>query len=127
MNIEHIDMLVVDDEPDAAQSLTLYMEQAGYDVRYALSGEAAMAALDLYQPLCVLLDFQMPGMDGLDLAKRIKQRFGDDVVLVAVTGMDASSARVAETFTVVDHYFSKPIPMDKLARIFPGKDKRWPD
>lgn len=116
-----IDVLVVDDMPDAAQSLAVLLETDGYRVRVALSGQEAMAALEVYQPLCVLLDFQMPDMDGLDLAREIKAKFGDDVVLIACTGMSESNERVAEAFVVVDHYFMKPIPTAELRKIFPPK------
>lgn len=121
MHETKIDVLVVDDMADAAQTLALLLEGDGYETRIALSGEEAMAALQQYQPLCVFLDFQMPGMDGLELAKQIKQKFGDDVILVAFTGMAESNARVAEAFAVVDHYFMKPIPQDELRKIFPPK------
>jgi CheY-like chemotaxis protein len=82
--------------------------------------------LEQYQPLCVFLDFQMPGMDGLELARHIKRKFGDDVVLVAYTGMAESNARVNEVFAVVDHYFIKPIPQAELRKIFPPKAKGDP-
>ena len=121
MHETKIDVLVVDDMADAAQTLALLLEADGYEARIALSGEEAMAALQQYQPLCVFLDFQMPGMDGLELARQIKQQFGDDVILVAVTGMAESNARVAEAFAVVDHYFIKPIPQGELRKIFPPK------
>lgn len=116
-----VDILVVDDLVDAAESLALLMQGDGYQVRVALSGEQAIEALAQYQPLCVFLDFQMPGMDGLELAKYIRRKFGDDIVLVAYTGLAESNARVAETFAVVDHYFIKPIPPAEIRKIFPPK------
>jgi len=116
-----IDALVVDDNPDAAQSLALFLEADGYEVHTAFSGEEAVDALSRFQPLCVFLDFQMPGMDGLTLAQHIKQQFGEDVILVAYTGMTESNARIAEVFNVVDHYFIKPIPHTEIRKIFPPR------
>ncbi|WP_394792352.1 PleD family two-component system response regulator [Rhodoferax sp.] len=116
-----IDVLVVDDMADAAESLALLLEGDGYRVRIALSGQEAVEALSNYQPSCVLLDFQMPGMDGLELARHIRAKFADDVILIACTGMPESNERVAEAFAVVDHYFMKPIPPAELRKIFPPK------
>jgi CheY-like chemotaxis protein len=116
-----VDVLVVDDAPDAAQSLALLLEQDGYAARFALSSEEALVAIERYKPLCVMLDIQMPGMDGLELAKYIRTKFQDDVVLIAFTGLDIAHPRVAETFDLVDHYFTKPLSPSEISKIFPRK------
>jgi CheY-like chemotaxis protein len=121
-----VDILVVDDVPDAAMSLAKLLELDGYSVHVALSAEKAIEALDLAQPLCVLLDFNMPGMDGLSLARHIKGKYGDDVVLIAITGASSALPRVAETFALVDHYFPKPIPLVDFRKIFPPRPRELP-
>lgn len=100
------------------------LELDGHSVRVALSADEALRIVDTVQPLCVLLDFSMPGMDGLDLARRIKEKFGEDVVMVAISGADASYPRVAETFALVDHHFTKPAPLDEIRKIL-GPDTRF--
>ena len=117
-----IDILVVDDFPDAAESLAMLLKMDGYSVRLAFSAEEALNAIDTATPLCVLLDIAMPGMDGLDLARQLRARFGDDVILVAVTGSSGSEPRVDETFSLVDHYFVKPVLASDIRQIFPPKD-----
>ena len=67
----------------------------------------------------MLLDIHMPGIDGCDLAQRLRERYGDDIVLIAVTGYDETSERVAQTFARVDHYFKKPIDFKILHKILP--------
>jgi DNA-binding response OmpR family regulator len=114
-----IDVLVVDDMPDAAESMAMALELDGYRVQIAHSVPEALAAVSRSRPLCVLLDISMPGMDGLDLVKNLRSRFGDDVVLVAITGASDSQPRVAETFNLVDHYFTKPADPAELRKIFP--------
>ena len=122
MKLQPIDALVIDDDPDAAESLASLLELNGYQVRFALSGTEALALLQQYKPMCVLLDFNMPGMDGLEIAKSLKQRYGNDVILIAVTGMDEGNERVSETFALVDHYFIKPISSSQFEKIFPPKE-----
>ena len=80
-------VLVVDDNVDAAQSLGLLLEASGHDVRTAYDGPTALeAALD-YRPNVVLLDIGLPGIDGFEVAKRLRQQPDlSGVVLVAMTG-----------------------------------------
>ena len=80
-------VLVVDDNVDAAQSLAMLLKVSGHQVRMAHTGPTALeAALD-YRPNVVLLDIGLPGMDGYEVAKRIRQQpVLQNVVLVAMTG-----------------------------------------
>ena len=115
-----IDFLVVDDSRDAADTLSRMLQLLGYNTRVEYSARAALARADSVRPLCVMLDIGMPGMDGLELARDFRRKFGDDVVLVAVTGYNSDDPRVAETFAIVDHYFTKPLSMEVLQRILPS-------
>ena len=80
-------MLVVDDNVDTATSLALLLTESGHDVRTAHDGPTALeAALD-YRPDVVLLDIGLPGLDGFEVAKRMRQQpILQKVVLVAMTG-----------------------------------------
>lgn len=114
-----IDVLVVDDQPDAADSLCMVLELDGYAAQAVYSAEDALAAIEHARPLCVLFDISMPGMDGLDLVKRLRERFKNDLVLVALTGADKTDPRVAATFDMVDHHLIKPLNAKELAKLFP--------
>jgi len=59
----------------------------------------------------------MPQVDGLELAKAIRNRCGDDVVLIAVTGSDTSNPRVAAALDLVDHHFLEPLDFERLLKI----------
>ena len=72
-----------------------------------------------FKPHCVLLDIGMPGMDGLELTKGMRELYRDDVVLIAITGSASDDERVAETFARVDHYLRKPIDPEQLQKILP--------
>ncbi len=111
-------VIIVDDSEDNADTLSVALEMHGLETRTANDGDQAVRILDGFQPHCVLFDICMPGMDGLELAKRLRSTSGDDVILIAMTGLDADDMRVADTFNLVDHYFQKPFELDALLRIF---------
>lgn len=118
MNDEAVTVVVVDDSEDAALALSQLLSMDGYSVSTAYSGEEAMLLIERVKPHCVLLDIGMPGIDGYELALLLRQRYKDDIVLIAVTGWDTQVARVADTFAVVDHYFQKPVELAALRKLF---------
>jgi CheY-like chemotaxis protein len=89
-------VLVVDDNVDAAESLGLLLEVWGHEVRTAHDGPAALAVAEEFEPDLVLLDIGLPGMDGYEVARRLRSTAA---VLVALTGYglreDAERARAA--------------------------------
>lgn len=117
--MDEVRIVVVDDVPDAAELLSTALQLDGYGVRVAHDGAQALAVIEEFEPHCVLLDVDMPGLDGAELSKRLRARFGDDVVLIAVTGWDPDDRRVAETFARVDHYLTKPVNPATLRKILP--------
>ncbi len=111
-------VIIVDDVADNADTLSIALGLHGLETRTANGGDEAVLIMDGFRPHCVLFDICMPGMDGLDLAKRLRSTSGDDVILIAMTGLDANDMRVTDTFDLVDHYFQKPFELDALLRIF---------
>jgi CheY-like chemotaxis protein len=61
----------------------------------------------------------MPGMDGDELSKRLRESYGDDIVLIAMTGGRDKDKRVHDTFARVDHYLRKPVDLGQLRRLLP--------
>lgn len=119
MNDDDVLVLVVDDYPDAAEALARTLELGGYKVWTAADGEQALAMVAEHRPHCVLLDIGMPGMDGNVLARTLRERYGDDIVLIAVTGREKDDKGVAETFDRVDHYLQKPVDPEVLRKLLP--------
>ena len=122
MDENEVHVLVVDDVQDAAEAMALALELNGYVVRTASDGMAALALIEQRKPHCVLLDVNMPGIDGCELSKRLRALYGDDIVLIAVTGGDDQMERVAETFARVDHYLKKPVDLAVLRKLLPPVD-----
>ena len=102
--------LVVDDNHDAADSLAMLLQAEGAEVRIAYDGPAALATLDSMRPDVVLMGLGMPGMDGCEVARRIRadQRFRG-VRLVALTGWGQESDRLRTRDSGFDHHLTKPV------------------
>ncbi|MEO8526353.1 MAG: response regulator [Caldimonas sp.] len=112
-------VVVADDVADIAEALACGLEQDGYKVWIAHDGVEALALIEEHKPHCVLFDINMPGLDGSELSKLLRDRYGDDLVLVAITGWSDTDPRVAEAFARVDHYLRKPIDLAALRKLLP--------
>lgn len=75
-------ILIVDDEPSIGTLYKEEFEDEGYDVRTAANGEEALAALDVFEPDVVTLDIKMPGMDGIEVLRTIKEHHRDLPVIL---------------------------------------------
>jgi DNA-binding response OmpR family regulator len=116
---DEVRVVVVDDMHDAAELVASVLSLDGYKTKTAFGGQQALELIEDYRPHVVLLDVDMPGIDGCELAGRLRRSYGDDIVLIAVTGWDDSDQRVSKTFERVDHYFRKPLDHDALRKLLP--------
>lgn len=108
-----LDILVVDDERDFAETLMLRLEQRGHRVRVAFSGPEALRALAEHEPDVVVLDFRMPGMDGLAALQEIKA--GHPLVeVVLLTGHGSVDVAVAGLEKGAFDYVEKPADLEGL-------------
>ena len=107
-------ILIVDDNQDAANSLGMVLDMLNIDNRISYSGEDAITLVDDYAPDAILLDIGMPGMDGYEVARKIRQAGNDDVLLVAVTGWSQVEDRQKSCAAGFDHHLSKPVDLDGL-------------
>jgi signal transduction histidine kinase len=108
-------VLVVDDNQDAAESLAMLLDHVGYEVRAAEDGQAALASLDGFAPDLAILDIGLPGMDGYELARRLK---ADPRVpglrLVALTGYGRENDRARALAADFHEHLVKPIEPNRL-------------
>jgi signal transduction histidine kinase/ActR/RegA family two-component response regulator len=109
-------VLVVDDNADAADMLGELLRHAGYEVCVAADGLAALATLDGFVPELALLDIGLPGMDGYELAGRLRSdpRVPGVLRLVAITGYGRDPDRARALATHFDEHLVKPVTAERL-------------
>lgn len=117
MNDDSVQLLVVDDSADSAQTLAVLLRLSGYEVRTAGSAVEALSMVLHEKPHCVIFDVVMPGLDGNELCSRLRGRYGDDIVLIAVSGAARTDDRVRQSFELADHYLTKPVTAEMLGRV----------
>lgn len=121
-------VLVVEDNVDAGDSLSLLLRLHGHKVRVARTGPTAIELCASAIPDVVLLDIGLPGMDGYQVAKQLRDRKDFQHVLIcALTGYTPSEADHRRRLeTGFDHYFVKPVDIDKLHDLFRNAARRSP-
>jgi two-component system CheB/CheR fusion protein len=111
-------ILVVDDNEDSAISLALLLKTRGHDVQVAHEGIAAIDRACDFRPDVVLLDLGLPGMDGCEVARRLRDRAETQLaLLVAVTGHGHDEAREKARDAGFDHHLVKPVVLRDLLAV----------
>ena len=106
-------VLVVEDDEEIAQVLQRSLRMEGYEVRTSADGEAALADADAFSPDLVILDLGLPKLDGIDVARRLRED-GDDVPILMLTARDALESRVEGLDVGADDYLVKPFERQEL-------------
>jgi PAS domain S-box-containing protein len=108
-------VLIVDDNRDAAESLGELLRMSGHEVAVAHSGEEGLAAAAAFHPALALLDIGMPGMNGYELARRLREQpWGAGVVLAALTGWGQQDDKRRAFEAGFDHHLTKPVEAGAL-------------
>ena len=111
-------VLIVDDNVDGADSLASLLSLIGHDARTAHNGPAALGVVADFRPQVVVLDIGMPGMNGYEVARRVRAATGPDCpTLVALTGWGAEEDRRQSREAGFDHHLTKPVDPAELARL----------
>jgi len=105
-------VLVVEDEEAVAESLVDILTAHGHEARAVPDGPAALREAQAFQPEVVLLDLGLPGMDGYEVARKLRDAHGSPMLLVAVTGYKKDDKRLRDAG--FDGHLLKPVDLDKL-------------
>jgi DNA-binding response OmpR family regulator len=117
-------VLLVDDNLDSTEPLSLLLQARGHQTRVAVEGEAAITAADEFQPTFVVLDLGLPGIDGYEVARRLRERHGDTLTLVALTGWTGKEVRTKAAAAGFDYHLVKPVNWEELERIVTAESAR---
>jgi len=108
-------ILIVDDNPTNLKLARVVLEDAGYDVHAAVNAGTALGMLETLKPRLILMDIQLPDMDGLALTRQLKQdpRYSR-IAIVALTAYAMKGDRAKALAAGCDGYITKPIDVDEL-------------
>lgn len=111
-------LLVVDDNRDAAESMSMLLQMWGHEVAFAYDGPSALETAEQWQPEAVFLDIGLPGMDGYEVAARLRalpQAKG--AILIAITGYGQDDDRLRSRRAGIAHHLVKPVAPDALRNL----------
>lgn len=108
-------ILVVDDDPDNFDVIEALLSNEDFELHYAPNGHQALDQLDQYRPDVILLDVMMPGMDGMEVCRRLKQKtLGNPIPVIMVTALTAKADLAKCMAAGADDFISKPVSRIEL-------------
>lgn len=119
MGKEEVRVVLIEDEDDIREVFTLLLQADGYTVKSAADGESGLQLVREFQPACVLLDVGLPGMDGIEVTRRLREEIGTLLVVIAITGVTSESERERLEKAGIDFILTKPISDGDLRRFLP--------
>jgi two-component system, OmpR family, alkaline phosphatase synthesis response regulator PhoP len=114
-----MEILIVEDEPEIAQLIQLYLEKEGFSCRVCRDGINALQVFQEQKPDLIILDLMIPGLDGLEVCARIRQKPGvKDPYILMLTARGEELDRIIGLSTGADDYMVKPFsPKELVARV----------
>ncbi|SDD66917.1 Signal transduction histidine kinase [Massilia sp. PDC64] len=120
-----LDILIVDDNVDAADTLSMYLDSVGHRLHVAYEGQRGLALAEEAAPDVLLLDIGLPDIDGYQLAQRLRALPQTaDATLIALTGYGQDSDRERSIAAGFDHHLTKPVDVEALVRLLTTVLKR---
>jgi DNA-binding NtrC family response regulator len=104
-------VLLIDDDADVLRSVGTYFERVGWEVARELDGEAGLSAYDRLKPEVVILDLHLPGMDGMEVLARLRER---NAAVILLTGQGDVPTAVRAMQIGAENFLTKPVDMDHL-------------
>jgi two-component system CheB/CheR fusion protein len=124
-SIAPLRVLVVDDNPDSAESIAMLLSFDGHEVKTASDGPAGLKLAATFQPQVVLLDIGLPGMDGYEVARQMRELpQTTHALLIAVSGYGRAEDRERARQAGFDHHLVKPTSVDQLVNVIAAHEIR---
>ena len=113
-------VLVIDDNVDSTDSMVTMLNLLGHVAQGAYCGEQGLAEAEVFLPDLVLLELNMPVLDGFTVVRRLRARFGNDLMIAALTGYGRQGDRRTTLETGFDAHLTKPVGLEQLQRVLNG-------
>ena len=108
-------VLVVDDDADATETVSMLLKLSGHEVEVASDGDSALEVAEKFKPEIILLDVGLPGMHGYEVAQRLRRLpENENLIIVALTGYGQEQDRLRALEAGFDYHFVKPVDFNKL-------------
>ncbi len=115
------EILIVDDNPVNLKLIRVLLTTEGYNVRTAADADEALAVLNGFSPRLILMDVQLPGMDGLELTRKLKADLATrNIIIIALTAYAMKGDAEKAAMAGADGYLSKPIDTRTLPAVIAG-------
>jgi DNA-binding response OmpR family regulator len=112
-----VPILIIEDDLDTAESMARVFKLFGHEVQVAHNGRQAIELALVHRPRFVLLDLGLPGLDGYQVASRLRQECAEPLVIIAVTGYGQLADRERSREAGIDHHFLKPTNLFTLQEL----------
>ncbi len=112
--MKQYEILIVDDKKENVQLLLSFLTEAGYRVRTALDGETALLSISARAPDLVLLDIKMPGIDGMEVCRRLRQNPCMDIPVIFISGLEDADIKVKAFQAGGVDYITKPFSNEEV-------------
>lgn len=108
-------ILLVDDEPNILVAIEFLLTKEGYIIQKAFDGQQAIEKVDTFHPDIIILDVMMPGLDGFEVARRVRHMDGkDDIKIIFLTAKGTTQDKMKGYSTGGEYYLIKPFDNDEL-------------
>ena len=122
MTDKKLKILVVDDNVDTARGLTRLLKLVGNDVRTSYDGPGAISEAIAFRPEYILLDIGLPGMDGYEVARRLRKEGFGEAIIIAITGYGQPEDQRRSQEAGFNHHLVKPVDYDALITLIGEPD-----
>lgn len=113
----HRRILVVDDNHDSADSMAMFLELMGHEVRTANDGLAAIHEATVFAPQVILLDIGLPKLNGYEVARKLREQYGEIIVLIALTGWGQDEDKRRSHDAGFDAHLVKPVDFESFKKL----------
>ena len=116
--VKSLRILVVDDNANAAESLSLLLEASGNEIMTSYDGLEAIKAAEMFDPHVILLDIGLPKLNGYEVSRHIRQQdWGKKIIIIALTGYGQNADKSRSILAGFDHHLVKPISFSALEKL----------